>query len=64
MLDVEFLLKKIKKNTKLNENHLITLRPNSGIPAENWNEVLKKVKKDLKAGHNLNGLILNKFFKL
>ena len=51
---MEFLLKNIKKITKIRENHLITIRPNSGIPAEKWNEVLKKkVKKDLKAGHNL-----------
>jgi len=49
-----FIKNTIKKNTKISENHLITLRPNSGIPAEKWNEVLKKkVKKDLKAGHNL-----------
>ena len=49
-----FLKKDIKKNSKLNENNLITLRPNSGISASHWSKVLnKKVNKNLNTGHNL-----------
>ena len=47
---------KIKKNEKITHNKLITLRPNIGIPASDWDKVLnKRAKMDLKKGANLNG---------
>ena len=54
MQEEEFSLKKKFKKSKLNENNLITLRPNSGISANQWSKVLnRKVNKNLYAGHNL-----------
>ena len=49
-----FIKKNLKKNSKLNENNLITLRPNSGISATQWSKVLnRRVNKNLYTGHNL-----------
>ena len=46
-----YTLRRINKNEFFTENNLITLRPNSGIGAENWDKVIgKKSKFGLKKG--------------
>jgi len=49
-----FVSKIIKKNEKITHKKLITLRPNIGVSASDWDKVLnKRAKMDLKEGTNL-----------
>ncbi len=49
-----FISKSIQKGERLDKSNLITLRPNIGISAENWDKILnKKAKKTLKTGTKL-----------
>ena len=37
----------LKKNHRITESDIIALRPNIGIPVENWNKVVGKGLKEL-----------------
>ena len=50
-----FLKKDVNEGEKFTLNNLITLRPATGISANNWNKIInKKASKNLRAEHNLH----------
>jgi len=45
----------VTKGSKINEKNLITKRPGTGIPPQEWNNIIgKKVNKNLKKDHILS----------